>query len=150
MAIQYIIVDGDGNQLASLKAMTPNDAWETYVGSDSAADYTTDGLTTYVAEAPTCESLTEDGRAMLLEKLIAHQKRATAEPKTITTDRAKTRAVSALVDAAKRGNAKDAGVAAERLRFVYGVKYPEMLELVAAAGVDAAAFDALMDEGDEG
>lgn len=71
------------------------------------------------------------------------------EPKTITTDRAKLRAVAALTDAAKKGNAKDAGAAAERLRFVYGVNYPEMLQLVAAAGVDALRFDELMDEGDE-
>jgi len=53
-------------------AMTPSEAWETYVGSDSTSEYDADSISEYVWNSPLCDGLDDDEREALAELLRRH------------------------------------------------------------------------------
>lgn len=57
-----------------LDHLTPNDAWGIYVGSESVADFVSNGaeVEAYVREAPTCEDLSRAERELLAGLLRDH------------------------------------------------------------------------------
>ncbi len=55
---------------ADILAMTPDDAWDTYVGSGSTITWCTADVSRHVAESPMCADLDDDARSELLEKLL--------------------------------------------------------------------------------
>ena len=54
-----------------INALTPGQAWDIYVGSDSPTDYTAEDISRYVRESPLCKGLDEAARDALTAQLQA-------------------------------------------------------------------------------
>jgi len=52
--------------------VTPSEAWDVYVGTDSPRDWWLQDVYPYVATAPTCDDLDDDERAEVASLLLRH------------------------------------------------------------------------------